>query len=543
MCPDDEAQQAGSTARGEILIVDDSPSALSFLAAKLSEAGYRVREAPSGELALWTVKARLPDLILLDIRMPEMDGFEVCRRLKADPATARAPVVFLSAQGETADKVQGLKVGAVDFITKNFQHDEIFARIDTHVALSRIQLSLENERANLELRIQARTQELVQGKNLLHNIIDSGPDWIYALGRDFRIMLVNSSLANAFGFPDCASLVGKMDCEVFPHAPCPECPEDRLCLPHDEERRVLEGQTVHKVAEPVTLPGGKTLYFETYKTPLTDASGIISGILCYRRDVTQRLSMENDKRALERELFQAKKMEAIGKLAGGIAHDFNHMLSLILGFAEFAKKALASGKTEKLDDYLTEIMRAGTSGQEIVAQVLAYSRANESPGTPSDIAAWIEETVGSVNHAYNEGKVVTSRVSANLPKVAMKPVQLKQILTNLILNARDAVSSGEQILVTCEQQAVTQPHSCQSCRKEFEGNFVLLSVTDDGEGISRVILDNIFDPFFTTKDVGKGSGLGLAMVHGITHAVGGHIEIETAIAKGTSVKLWFPVAY
>ena len=119
----------------------------------------------------------------------------------------------------------------------------------------------------------------------------------------------------------------------------------------------------------LTLPDGSVHYFETFKTPLRDAENAIYGMLCYRRDITQRLAMENEHRQLEQALWQAKKMQAVGQLAGGIAHDFNHLLSLILGYTQFAQAALAAGKTDKLDGYLAEVMKAASEGQAVVAQL------------------------------------------------------------------------------------------------------------------------------------------------------------------------------
>ena len=127
-------------AKGEVLIVEDTPASLKLLSDLLGGAGYAVRQAPNGELALWTAQARPPELILLDVRMPGLDGFEVCRRLKEIPSLRQVPVIFLSAQYDTDDKVRGFALGAVDFIAKPFQAEEILARTDAHVRLARAQL-------------------------------------------------------------------------------------------------------------------------------------------------------------------------------------------------------------------------------------------------------------------------------------------------------------------------------------------------------------------------------------------------------------------
>jgi putative two-component system response regulator len=155
-----EAIDPNPEIRGEILAVDDTPALLALLAELLSGAGYSVRQAPSGDLALWTVRKRPPDVILLDVRMPGMDGLEVCRRLKADPTTADIPVIFLSALNEAIDKVQGFALGAVDYITKPYQPEEVLARVRTHIALARAHKALEEERALLELRVRERTAAL-----------------------------------------------------------------------------------------------------------------------------------------------------------------------------------------------------------------------------------------------------------------------------------------------------------------------------------------------------------------------------------------------
>lgn len=155
------------TDKGQILAVDDTPASLKLLTDILKEEGYEVRSAISGELALHAAAGEPPELILLDIRMPEMDGFEVCRRLKANPSTRNVPVIFVSAMSETEEKVQGLKLGAVDFVTKPYQREELLARVHTHLELNRL-------RNHLEDLVTERTLELKQAeKKLRANLFDS----------------------------------------------------------------------------------------------------------------------------------------------------------------------------------------------------------------------------------------------------------------------------------------------------------------------------------------------------------------------------------
>lgn len=153
--------------KGEILAVDDVPASLSFLYEILSQQGYTVRTAPNGELALWTAAHRPPDLILLDVRMPGMDGFEVCRRLKANPVTASIPLIFLSADADIAEKVRGFRAGAVDYVGKPFASEEVLQRVDTHLLLARVTKELKAEKQLLEERVLQRTEQLTRAACVL----------------------------------------------------------------------------------------------------------------------------------------------------------------------------------------------------------------------------------------------------------------------------------------------------------------------------------------------------------------------------------------
>ncbi|MES2165396.1 MAG: EAL domain-containing protein [Pseudomonadota bacterium] len=203
--------------KGEVLIVEDTPASLKLLSDLLTEAGYYVRQAPNGELALWTAQSRPPELILLDVRMPGIDGFEVCRRLKASPELSQVPVIFLSAQHDTDDKVRGFALGAVDFIAKPFQAEEILARTDAHVRLGRAQQALAAERALLEERVIERTTELAalaaslekeveqrraneEFMRLSSQVFEATQDAIVVTDGDARIVATNPAFTQISGY-------------------------------------------------------------------------------------------------------------------------------------------------------------------------------------------------------------------------------------------------------------------------------------------------------------------------------------------------------
>ncbi|MGO4377552.1 EAL domain-containing protein [Pseudoduganella sp. RAF19] len=184
--------------KGEILVVEDNPASLRLLSEVLGGAGHEVRQAPNGELALWTVQTRPPELILLDVRMPGLDGFEVCRRLKADPAHAAIPVIFLSAESDTAERLQGFKLGAVDFISKPFQPEEVLARCNTHLRLARVQRTLAEERAELELRVAERTADLQLAAMAFENTLDG----IIITDADGFILHTNPAFTRSLGYTE-----------------------------------------------------------------------------------------------------------------------------------------------------------------------------------------------------------------------------------------------------------------------------------------------------------------------------------------------------
>ncbi|USX24791.1 EAL domain-containing protein [Oxalobacteraceae bacterium OTU3CINTB1] len=204
--------------KGEVLIVEDTPASLKLLSDLLTEAGYYVRQAPNGELALWTAQSRPPELILLDIRMPGIDGFEVCRRLKESPQLCNVPVIFLSAQHDTDDKVRGFALGAVDFIAKPFQAEEILARTDAHVRLSRAQHALAVERSLLEQRVAERTEELAKEVEqrraneeflrLASQVFEATQDAIVVTDREARIVATNPAFTQISGY-EAQEVIGK----------------------------------------------------------------------------------------------------------------------------------------------------------------------------------------------------------------------------------------------------------------------------------------------------------------------------------------------
>lgn len=273
-----------------------------------------------------------------------------------------------------------------------------------------------------------------------------------------------------------------------------------------------------------------------------DEKGYVTRTIGILHDITEKKLAEREQKVLFKQLVQAQKMEAVGHLTGGIAHDFNNILGAILGFSYLLTKF--DPKSMNIDDYrsyASEISAAGNRAKELISQMLIFSRQKPEDDMDGNTSVIVKPVVSEVLHLLRQSIPATfelrSRIRNGDLSAEMHPIKFHQILMNLIINARDASVDGYGII---EIDADTQHYSgvCSACRERIDGEYVVLSVSDDGEGISEEIRSHIFDPFFTTKDVGRGSGMGLSVVHGLVHSQHGHIVVSPGMrGKGTTFEV------
>jgi len=257
-------------------------------------------------------------------------------------------------------------------------------------------------------------------------------------------------------------------------------------------------------------------------------------------DMTIRKLAELERDRLHRQLQQAQKMESIGLLTGGIAHDFNNILASILGYSGLALQRFSDRVPEKLVDYLKEVQTAGGRARDLVAQMLAFSRGESGELVSMNIELVLEQTIKMLRPTLPTSIEIKTAVDSGLPAVLADPVQLQQVVLNLSINARDAMAGTGNIELSLRRRAVEHGH-CASCHHEFDGDFVVLGVCDDGPGIPESTQARIFEPFFSTKASGRGTGMGLAMVHGIVHRHQGHILLNTSPDAGCAFEILLPL--
>ena len=381
------------------------------------------------------------------------------------------------------------------------------------------------------------TEAIRESKALLQDVIDSTPDWICVKDREHRFMLVNQQFAKAFKQSP-AGMIGRRDTDFIPDNLRFDTQKRSIEILHSDDDAVFSGQTIHRPEDKVFFENGDLRVFESSKRPMRDSSQAITGNLCIRRDITERFVKDQAQELLETQLRQAQKMELIGHLTGGIAHDFNNILAAVFGYAELIQMSPEIERNPQLSLYIQEILQAGIRAKELVAQLLTFSHRREVASQAIDVTAIIAEVAKLLRVTMPTSISIECSLADSLPAVLISPVQLHQILMNLGVNARDAMANSGTVQIRAEHVRLDDVRSCASCHANFSGHYLLISVRDNGSGIAQDKLSRIFDPFFTTKEVGRGSGLGLSVLHGIVHSANGHIEVITAPGKGTEFRIY-----
>ncbi len=545
----------------KILIVDDEEANLKYMSTLISRYGYIFDTARNGIEAIEKTKKINPDIILLDILMPEMDGIEACKRLKEDPETRHIPIIVLTALEDKETKIESLKAGANDFLSKPVDNMELIARIKNFLQLK----NLEEIKKNNEI-LTGTIKAIEIAKREWEQTMDCINDIVILIDASDNIIRCNKILTALTG-RSYSELLNRKWQDVF-----------------------KESGFSYKISSSGSIeyyhPGGRYFNYDIYYVKNLGTASTYTAVITLQ-DITDRKKREEERERTEEELkkskemleahhkelekayaelkaaqsqiLQQEKMASIGQLAAGIAHEVNNPVGFIMSnlsslqkyvsrLSEFIdvqtetiKKLSGDGKilnaiTEsrkslKVDyiiDDLGNLIRESLDGAErvkkIVQDLKSFSRIDEAEWKMADINAGIESTI---NIVWNElkYKATVKKEYGDIPLTKCNPGQLNQVFMNILVNAAHAIEKQGEITM----------------KTWHDNGYIYISISDTGCGIPADKIDRIFEPFFTTKEVGKGTGLGLSIAYDIVKKHNGDIIVESEVGKGTTFTVKVPV--
>ena len=397
-----------------------------------------------------------------------------------------------------------------------------------HLKCTLIESTLDKEILVVGRDINERSQmsdALKKSQTQLQELIDALPFLVFLMTTNNRYLLANKKFCEFVGLsPD--EIIGSKSGGVF------SSNIDEY-FSRDNKKILSEKCSVHYESSLEINRNNISLSMD--KFPLFDEENNIYAVCGVIEDVTAQYQ-------LQRQLQQTQKMEAIGQLTGGIAHDFNNVLASIMGYTGLTKRCSLKYNDETITGYLSQITRAGERARDLVQQLLAFSRGDVGGLQVLEPEPLAKEAIKMLSSLIPSSIKLNLKIRNNNLKyyIEVDPVQFNQSVMNLVINSKDAIVDGAGTINVSLEYLPNAKDVCDSCHSNFSGKYIRLSVTDSGVGISKEIVTRIFDPFFTTKEIGKGSGMGLSMLHGIVHGSGGHIVVKSKPNQGTTIDVYFP---
>ncbi|HPG39886.1 MAG TPA: response regulator [bacterium] len=490
-----------------IMVVEDEFIVSMEIQDRLKSLGYSIAyAAASGEDAIDKVPETQPDLVLMDIMLKgEIDGVVAAERIKS---RFEIPVIYLTAHSDEATLTRAKISQPFGYLIKPFDERGLHTTIE--MALYRHDMEI----------------KLKQSEQWLSAVLNSIGDAVIATDSEGNIKFINPNAEVLTGWKQHEALDKQLD-QVLNI----KNKEDEKLLNKPIKTGFKKGDSPNLVLNSTLVTRfGNEVPIDSSTSPIRDEKGEINGAVIVFRDITEKVK-------LERQLTQAQKMESIGLMAGGVAHDFNNILAAILGYASFMKvKLLQDDPNFK---YVETIERSAQRGAELTSQLLTFTRGGKQDIKPVNLNEIVNETVKIIKSTFDKAIEIETRLFEDLPSVKADEVQMQQMLMNLCVNARDAMTQGGKLIVETDLTLI-HDHDTSFFMGAKAGSYVTISVADTGIGMDKDTLEKIFDPFFTTKEKGKGTGLGLSMVYGVVKNHGGFEKVTSELGKGTTFKIYFP---
>jgi signal transduction histidine kinase/DNA-binding response OmpR family regulator len=549
-----------------VLVVDDDISVRLLAQASLEQAGFVVEEAESGETALSAFTRFHPDIVLLDVMMPDVDGFSVCTEMRKLPGGDLTPIVMVTGSDDLESINRSFEVGAAEFIAKPINWRTLGHHVRYVLRASRAFLELTRSERALRLSEEALSQSYFNQSvinMILRESLDDRPleivfqkalnmmlsvPWL-TLATDASIFLVEDE--SEVLVKKAQSNLIEPQIKLTDRIPLGTCLCGRAAQTQkiefseslDECHEMYSGGMVSygHYAVPIVF-SGKTLgiiYISFKEKPvrryneedfLLSLADTLAGIIVRKKAEEERVKLYN-------QLLHAQKMEAIGTLAGGIAHDFNNLLMGILGYTSLM--LMKTDKTHPFYEKLKIIEQQVESGAELTRQLLGFARGGKYEVKPINVNELIVKALDIFGRTKKE-ITIRKNLQADLHTIEADRGQFEQVLFNLYVNAWQAMPLGGSLYI--ETKNVMLDEKQFGTYKVEPGPYVKISVVDTGIGMDAETQKRIFEPFFTTKSVGKGTGLGLASAYGIIKNHGGTINVYSEKGHGTTITVYLPAS-
>ncbi|MCD6584637.1 MAG: response regulator [Desulfobacteraceae bacterium] len=453
------------------------------------------------------------DLLLMDLNLPDSAGLKSFEKVKQNFPVL--PIVIMTGLDDEEISVKAMSLGAQDYIIKGNIGASGMERV--------IRYAVERKRCEAALH---------SSLTFLETLINTIPNPMSYRDNTGKFLGCNDAFAKQILGLEKGEIMGRTLFD-FPD----KIPNDMAKHYQQQDVDLLEKGGVRSYEAELKCADGIFRDFYFNKTVYRDISGNAAGIIAILQDITDRKIKERERKELESHLHQAQKMESIGTLAGGIAHDFNNILSAIIGFSELALDK-EEDEVDTAED-VKEILKAGYRAKKLVDQILTFSRQTEQELSPLSVYLIVNEALKLLRSSLP----ATIEINQNLntrEEILADPTQIHQLVMNLCTNAYHAMRPSGGILEVSLSEETVRAGESAPVPDMRPGQYIRLTVGDTGIGMDDETLKRMFEPYYTTKPTGEGTGLGLAVVHGVVKSHNGFIKVESRVGKGTVFQIFFP---
>ncbi|MBG0568458.1 hybrid sensor histidine kinase/response regulator [Actinoplanes aureus] len=530
-----------------VLVVDDSVSSREVARATLDDAGHQVIEAAEGRQALALAHAVHPDVVVTDVVMPGMDGYEFANELHSSPDTAGIPVLLYTANYQPDEAAPlAAAYGVAGFVAKTGEPADLVTAVlnalrhnPPPATTAAPQPLLGEHLRTVNAKLVEKVLALHESEARLSAMAELSPAGIALGGPDLDATYINPQLSEITATPTRDLLHDGW----------------RAYLPPQQTGTPGEHDQQHDTTTyygPVTLTDGRQRTLHAVIRHLRDDNSNTTGFLAVVNDVTQLIEAEQHRHNLKRELEATERrrihqrFESLARMSGAIAHDFNNILGIILNYGEFiedtlrdnAGTTLTDDRLRPILDDLDHISRAGRRAANLAHQLLTFGGREIIEPVVVNPNAVIHEALGLLDGSIARQLDISTNLDPHTSNTRADPDQLCQILLNLAINARDAMPQGGRLAFHTTNTSISADSGDATGFQP--GDYIHIAVADTGEGMPPDVAERAIEPFFTTKPKGHGTGLGLATAYGIAKQAGGNLVIDSTVGQGTTIHLYLP---